>query len=184
MKKNQLLIITNTALVLALLLTIQFMTRSFGQFVTGSLVNLLLLVAVLVVDFKSGLFIGAVSPFLANLLGIGPAFIQIVFFVSLANIIFICVAWTLVRKTIESSKRLINNVLGLFVAACLKTAFLWVILVNFALPFIPGINEKQLMLISLSFSWPQLITSLGGSLLAILIIPALIKAKKSGHRQV
>ncbi|MCL2298910.1 MAG: ECF transporter S component, partial [Firmicutes bacterium] len=59
-----------------------------------------------------------------------------------------------------------------------KTAFLWVGLVLIALPLIPGLKEPQVAMLSAAFSWPQLVTSLLGGALAMLVMPLLNKAAK------
>ena len=61
--------ITETAIMLALLVTLQALTKGFGQLVTGSCVNAILAVSVLVGGLWSGLTIALVSPVLAFLLG-------------------------------------------------------------------------------------------------------------------
>jgi len=181
MKNNKTRFITYTAVLLALLLGVQFLTQSFSQFVTGSLVNLILLVSVFIVGIGSGLIIGLVSPFLAFFVGIGPAFIQITPFMAIANIILVSIA-SLVRKYIAkgNKKDVLITGAGLVTAAIAKTTFFWVGLVLIALPLIPGINEKQLAVISTAFTWPQLVTALIGSTLAMIIVPLLKKALKAG----
>src|SRR5699024_5817053 len=64
--------ITETALLLALLIVLQSVTKSFGQFVTGSCVNAVLALAALLTGLGSGITIAVISPVLAFLLGIAP----------------------------------------------------------------------------------------------------------------
>lgn len=66
--------IARTAVCLALLIAIQFLTKSLGQLVTGSCVNLVLAIAALIGGVWSGVTVAVISPFCAYLLGIGPAF--------------------------------------------------------------------------------------------------------------
>lgn len=175
--KKRVLFITQTAIMLALLIVVQLLTRSLSQFVTGSLVNLILLVSTFVIGLAGGTIVAVISPFLAFALGIGPAFIQIVIFVSIANLIIITVAYLLAKKTIKGktiSDYLVSGS-GLAIASVLKTAFLWIGLVSFALPLIPGLKPQQIKVITASFTWPQLITALIGSVLAMMIMPILIK---------
>ena len=61
--------ITETALLLALLIVLQSVTKSFGQFVTGSCVNAVLALAALLTGLGSGITIAVISPVLAFLLG-------------------------------------------------------------------------------------------------------------------
>ena len=69
--------ITETAVMIALLVALQWATKPLGQFVTGSCVNLVLGVSVLVGGLWCGLTVALVSPFFAFLLGIGPADIRL-----------------------------------------------------------------------------------------------------------
>ena len=62
--------IARTAVCLALLLAVQFFTKSLGQLVTGSCVNLVLAVAALIGGVWSGVTVAVISPFCAYLLGI------------------------------------------------------------------------------------------------------------------
>lgn len=164
---------TLTAMMLALLVVVQFMTGSFGQFVTGSLVNLILLVTTYMVGLSGGLILALVSPFLAHFLGIGPAFIQIVVFVACGNGLLVTITWLLTHNTMTDAKKLSYNVMALSLAAVVKTAFLWVGIVKLALPLIPSLTPQQISVISTSFSWPQLITACSGATLALIVIPIL-----------
>ena len=51
MKNRKIYLIVNTAIMTALLVVMQAVTANFGQFVTGSIVNLILIVTVITVDF-------------------------------------------------------------------------------------------------------------------------------------
>ena len=64
--------LTETAVLLALLVTLQAVTKSFGQLVTGSCVNAILAIAVLFTGLGSGITIALISPVLAFLFGIAP----------------------------------------------------------------------------------------------------------------
>ena len=55
--------IAQTAVCLALLLAVQFVTKSLGQFVTGSCVNLVLAMAALSGGLWSGVAVAVLSPF-------------------------------------------------------------------------------------------------------------------------
>jgi len=178
--KKQVLFISQTSLMLALLIVIQLMTRGMSQFITGPLVNMVLLVTVFTVSLAGGIVVALLSPFLAFLIGIGPAFIQIVLFVSLANTIFVTVAWLLANKFIDSKeiKEKIKTAIALLISAITKTTVLWIGLVQLALPYIPGLKPQQQVVIASSFSWPQLITALVGGALAWIVIPIVVKATK------
>jgi len=179
MKNKKLVYITQTAVMLALLIGVQFATRSFSQFVTGALVNLILLTSVFMTGFSGGLTVAIASPFLAFLAGFGPAFIQIVPFIAAGNAILVSLAWVVrKRMTRFGAKDTCFAAIGLIAASAAKFLFLWVGLVAIALPLIPGIQEKQMEVIGAAFTWPQLVTALIGSALAMIIVPLLKKAIK------
>ena len=70
--RKKILWITETAVMLALLVAVQGITAGLGnQFITGSCVNLVLAVTALMVGLWGGVAVAAVSPFVAFLLGIG-----------------------------------------------------------------------------------------------------------------
>ncbi len=180
MRNNNVRYITQTAVMLALLIVVQLLTRSFGQFITGSLVNLILLVSVFMIGIYGGLTIAILSPILAFMAGIGPAFIQIIPFVAVGNALLVTIAWLIAGKRIRcaSTRDFTASVTGLLAASACKFLFLWIGLVMVALPMIPGIKEKQIVAISAAFSWPQLVTALIGSALTLIIVPQLKKALK------
>ena len=64
--------ITQTALMLSLLIVLQTLTKPLGQIVTGCCVNAVLAVSVLMAGLYSGLSVALLSPFFAFLFGIGP----------------------------------------------------------------------------------------------------------------
>ena len=62
---KKILWITETAIMLALLVTLQALTKPLGQLVTGSCVNAILAVTVLVAGISSGVTVAVISPVLA-----------------------------------------------------------------------------------------------------------------------
>ena len=90
--------IVRTAVCLALLLVLQVATKSLGQFVTGSCVNLVLAMAALSGGLWSGVAVAVLSPFCAYALGIGPAFLQLVPCVALGNAVYAVLFALLVGK--------------------------------------------------------------------------------------
>ena len=78
-----------TAIFLALLIAVQFVTRSMGQYVTGSLVNLILIASGLMCGLWGGLAVAVLSPICAFFIGIGPAFPQVVPAVALGNAVLV-----------------------------------------------------------------------------------------------
>jgi hypothetical protein len=172
-----------TAMMLAFLIGVQFVTRSLGQFVTGALVNLVLLVTVFTVGLGGGLVVAVASNALAFLAGIGPALPQVIPFVAAANAILVGVAYLVRRQIAEKGvKNKLLAAAGLLGAGAAKTLFLWVGLVLIALPLLPGIKEPQMAVLGAAFTWPQLVTSLSGGALAMLVMPLLRRAVKGFER--
>ncbi len=98
--------IARTAVCLALLIAVQFFTKSLGQFVTGSCVNLVLAIASLIGGVWSGVTVAVISPFCAYLLGIGPAFLPMVPCISLGNAVYAVLFGLLVGKCLQKKKLL------------------------------------------------------------------------------
>ena len=99
--KKKILWITRTAVMMALLVTLQWATSGLGQFVTGSCVNAVLVVATLAAGIWSGVTVALLSPFCAFLLGIGPKLIQIVPAIALGNVVLVLLAaWLLGGKAL------------------------------------------------------------------------------------
>ena len=75
---KKILWITETAVMIAVLVALQWITKPMGQFVTGSCVNLVLGISTLVGGLWCGATVAVLSPFFAFVVGIGPAFLPIV----------------------------------------------------------------------------------------------------------
>ena len=95
--KKKTLWLTETAMLIALLIVLQAVTKSWGQIVTGSFVNTVLALSVLTVGLWSGVTVAALSPFFAFMLGIGPQLIAIVPAIAVGNIALVVVLWTLTK---------------------------------------------------------------------------------------
>lgn len=173
--KKKILWITHTAVMLALLVVLQYVTKPAGQFVTGSCVNAVLAVTVLFAGLGSGLTVAVISPVLAFLLGIAPQILTVPA-IMVGNAVFV-----LLLHFIAGKRGLTFGIIGWIAAAVAKFAALyaivaWVIcgvLAN-ALAVKPPMAAKLIPM----FSWPQLVTALIGGGIALLIVPVLRKALK------
>ena len=171
--------ITETALLLALLVTLQALTKGFGQLVTGSCVNAILAVSALVGGLASGLTVALVSPVLAFLLGIAPQILTVPAIMA-GNAVYVVLLYLLADR---EGKRILRQVIAWVAAAAAKFATLYVIVVKVICGVMaPSLMEagtlKAPMLKALpaTFSWPQLITALIGGAVALLIVPVVRKA--------
>ncbi|WP_330927591.1 ECF transporter S component [Enterococcus sp. BWB1-3] len=173
MNKNTLWI-TQTAVLLALLIAVQAVTSGFGStLLTGSLVNLLLIVSVILVDLPSGLTIALMSPFFAFMFGIGPKFWQIILCIAIGNATLV-ILWHLLRKS--SSNQMTAFTISAVIAATAKFLVLYGLVVKLVVPIVLGIPEPNASVVSAAFSFPQLFTALIGGVLALFILPLLAKA--------
>jgi len=171
--------ITETAVLLALLVTLQYLTKPMGQLVTGSCVNAILAIAALFGGLASGVTVALISPVLAFLLGIAPQILTVPA-IMVGNTVYVVLLYVLADP---SGKNAVKQILAWLVSAAAKFAALyaivvWVICGVLSETLLASGVMKQPMLSALpaTFSWPQLITALIGGAVALLISPVLKKA--------
>ena len=171
--------ITETAVMLALLVSLQALTKPAGQLVTGSCVNAVLAVSALVGGLGCGVTVALCSPVLAYLLGIAPQILTVPA-IMVGNCVFVMLLALLADK---SGKNVLKQILAWIAAAAAKFVSLYAIVVL----LICGVLREGLLASGLmkapmlkalpaTFSWPQLITALVGGAVALLITPVLRKA--------
>ena len=146
--------ITRTAVLLALLVILQTVTKAAGQIVTGSCVNCVLAVGAL---------------------GVGPKLLAIVPAIAVGNLVYVLVLSLLLRK--KESAGLPVRLGGLAAASAVKFLTLYLLVVQL-LCRVLTLAEKQVQTFTAMFSWPQLITALIGGALALVVVPLLKKAQK------
>ena len=173
--------ITETAILLALLVTLQALTKPMGQLVTGSCVNAILAVAALMVGLPGGLVVALVSPVLAFLLGIAPQILTVPAIMA-GNAVYVILLRLLADR---AGKNWLRQGIALGVSAVAKFGALYGIVVG----LICGVLSENLLAsgvmkapmlkaLPVTFSWPQLVTALIGGTVALLIFPVLKKALK------
>lgn len=167
---KKILWITRTAVLIALLVILQTVTKPAGQIVTGSCVNAVLAVAALCTGLASGLTVAVLSPVFAFLLGIGPAFFPLTPAIAAGNAVFVVLLYLLGRK----ENRLVSAA-GVGIAALAKFGTLYLIVVQLVCR-VAELKPKQIETFTAMFSFPQLITALIGGLVAFLIAPVIRKA--------
>lgn len=164
--------ITQTAVCTALLIVLQMITAPLGNtLVTGSLVNLVLVISVLIGSFSTGATVAVISPIFAKLIGIGPLW-SIIPCIILGNLSLI-ILWDFFGK----NKR--KYILAWIAAAVVKFVVLYVGVVQFTIPVLLKLPEKQAMIMSTAFSLPQLITAGIGGGVALAIVPVLRASRKN-----
>lgn len=175
---RKILWITETAVMLALLVALQAITKPMGQLVTGSFVNAVLAVTVLVAGLYSGITVAVISPVLAYLLGIAPQILTVPA-IMIGNCVFVTLLYYIAGK---DSKKIIRQIVAWIVAAACKFAALYTIVVWLicgalaeALLASGALKAPMLKALPATFSWPQLVTALIGGAVALMITPVLRK---------
>jgi len=171
--KRKILWITRSSILIALLVVLQVATAPLGQFVTGSIVNLILVVSVMTCGLATGLSVAAMSPVVAKFWGIGLLW-SLVPFIAVGNIIFV-ILWHYIGNR-NMDHKYASCIAALVAAAIAKFLVLYIGIVQIAVPMILRLPEQQTVVISIMFSIPQVITALIGGILAIILLPALKNA--------
>ena len=174
--KKKTLWVTETAAMLALLVALQWATKPLGQLVTGSCVNAVLAVTVLLSGWGSGITVALVSPVLAYLLGIAPN-LATVPAIMVGNGLF-AAAWRLL-----DGKAIWRRITAWLTAAAVKFAALYALVVWVicgvaadALLTRGILKAPMLKVLPASFGLSQLITALIGGVVAMLLVPPIRKA--------
>lgn len=173
--------IAETAIMLALLVTLQALTKGFGQFVTGSCVNAVLAVTVLVAGLSSGIIVALVSPVLAFLLNIAPQILTVPA-IMVGNTVFVLLLYLIAGAKNAS---IIKRTAAWLVAAVAKFVVLYIIVAKIICGVLSAsllaagtLKEPMLQALPVTFGWPQLVTALIGGGIALLITPVIRKALK------
>ena len=171
--------ITETAIMLALLVSLQALTKPMGQIVTGSCVNAVLAIAALVGGLGSGLTIALISPVLAFLLGIAPQILTVPA-IMVGNSVYVLLLCLLADK---SGQKPVRQFVAWITASAAKFAALYLIVVKVicgvmsaSLLASGALKAPMLKALPATFSWPQLFTALIGGAVALMIVPVLRKA--------
>ena len=182
--RKKVLWITETAVMLALLVTLQALTKPMGQLVTGSCVNAVLAIAVLLVGMSSGITIALISPVCAYLFGIAPNFVTVLP-IMIGNVSFVVLLRLIAGKTHNPIWR---QPVALAAASGVKFGVLYLLVVKVIcglasdallgkkLGDIIVLAPPMLKMLPTMFAWPQLFTALIGGAVALLITPVLRKA--------
>lgn len=187
MKKITTKQLTTTALLLAICILSQYF-KNLSVYITGPIVNSVLIIAALGAGLWSGILIAVISPITAFFFTASPimAGIPLMFpTIMIGNIILVLCAYYF-----GSSKRSsLHLPVGLVIGSLLKAAFMGVVVIYVLFPLFgenvapnlpkPEMLPKILAAAKITFSLTQLITSLLGSLLAFLVWIPLKKALKN-----
>ena len=182
--------ITETAAMLALLICLQWVgsfipEQMTKQLITGTCVNAVLAVTVLLVGLSSGITVAVISPVCAFLFNIAPNLITVVP-IMLGNVCFVVLLRLLMNKAIW------RQTLALIAAAVVKFSVLYILVVKIVCGVASGallgkkLGEKVLLappmlkMLPTMFAWPQLVTALVGGGAALLVASALRSSHNVG----
>lgn len=165
MSKNVKLL-TRTAVLLALCIASQFL-KNTSVYITGSVVNAILVIAALGCGFVSGAVISVIAPVTSWLITGSPI-------ITAMPVVMVCIMGgnlILVAAAALARDRKAPWLLpAALTAGCLvKAAFMWGTIVQAVLPLLgpgSGLPEKALLAARTTFSLTQLLTGLIGSALA------------------
>ena len=175
--------ITETAVMLALLVGLQALTKPMSQLVTGSCVNAVLAITVLLVGMGGGITVALISPICAFLLGIAPNFVTVLP-IMVGNVCFV------VLLRLIAGKALWRQGVALVTASGAKFGVLYLLVAKIICGTASGallgkklgnvvvLAPPMLKKLPAMFTWPQLFTALIGGAVALAIAPALKKALK------
>ncbi len=187
--RKKLLWITETAAMLALLICLQWAgsripTPLTKQLVTGTMVNCVLVVTVLVAGRSSGVTVALVSPVFAYMLKVAQVFTSVPIIMA-GNLCYVLLLSLLLGKSLRPVWK---QPVALATAATAKFSVLYLLGVKLAGGLLFGsltgkslagnelMSQKILKQLTNMFSWPQLVTAFFGGLVALLIVPVLRKA--------
>lgn len=171
--------VTETAVLLALLVTLQYLTKPLGQLVTGSCVNAVLAISVLFAGVASGVTIAVISPVLAFLLGIAPQILTVPA-ILVGNTVYVLLLHMLSDGHGRSLSRQIAawslSALGKFAVLYLLVAKLICGVLSDGLIAAGAMKPAMVQALPATFGVAQLVTALIGGGVAMLIVPVLRKA--------
>ncbi len=158
--------IRGKAITISVLLLISIVVPTFvhSQFITGPLVNAILLIAAVLVGPFEAVFIGLVPSTVALSSGLLPvALAPMVPFIMISNAVYVGVFHYIRTKSFSW---------GVIVASIIKFAFLYSIV---TLLMKTLLAEQLVAKLAVMMSWPQLATALAGGVIAYIILKALKK---------
>ena len=181
--------ITETAVMLALLVCLQWVgsfvpDQMTKQLITGTLVNCVLAVTVLMVGLSSGLTVALISPICAFVFGIAPNIVTVLPIMA-GNCCYVALLYFIIGKARKFGWQ---QPVALVSAAVVKFGVLYLLVVKLicgvASDALLGkkigetvvLAPKMLTMLPTMFAWPQLVTALTGGIIALAIVPVLRKA--------
>jgi len=133
----------------------------------------MLIISVMTCGLSTGLTVSVFTPVMPTLLGFGPMW-PIVPFIAAGNMALVT-AWHFIGNR-EMINKYIAYVAAMVAGAFAKFLILYFGVVQIAIPYILGLPAGNVL--SIMFSYPQLITAATGGVCAAILLPTLLKAIK------
>ncbi|HHV96528.1 MAG TPA: ECF transporter S component [Clostridiaceae bacterium] len=168
MSKSKVIIVSRTAILLALTIVFQMMGRFMGpnnNYIVGPLVNATLIVATAATGLWGATAISVIAPFvsaLTNKAAIAPLILSFSPFIALGNFVYVLCFYLISKK---------NKVIGIIVGSIVKFGLLLASISAFIR--VMKVEEKPAAVLTGLFSWPQLFTALVGGSIALFVIRTL-----------
>ncbi len=133
------LVIARIGIMLALTLALQYISGLAGiQLLTGSVVNMMLIIAVMMTGLIGGVLIGLITPYIGFLLGLSGN-VLLTPFIGIANALYIslfAIVLKLFKGEYGDSKSIVGQGVGIIFGAFVKFAFLLYIVFPILLPLV------------------------------------------------
>ena len=171
--------LVQTALLLALCIVSQFL-KNTSVYITGPIVNAILIIALLVVGLWSAVVISVIAPITSYFIT-GAPIIMVTRFtmwpvIMIGNILLVLGIYY-GEKLISGKK---GSYIGMAVGSVIKAAFMWIMTSFVLFPIFGGaLPEQAIAAAKVTFSVTQLITAIIGCVLAVVIMVPLKKYLKS-----
>ena len=183
MKNTPTQVITRTGILLALMIVIQVF-KNISPWITGPLVNAILVLGTLGAGIYSGVALSIIAPITALLIVQQPLMpltgYTLIPIIALGNLIYVVAVWLATRKN--------NNVdaplaIGLIAGSVIKWLVMWGLVAWISTPILlgnaaPEMASKLVPKLSFTYSTLQIGAALIGSVLAFLVWIPLKKALK------
>lgn len=177
--KNKAMVVARIGIMAALTVLVQYLTGLAGiQLLTGSFVNLFLLLSTLLTGIVGGMTIGVITPFIALALGLNPN-VVLVPFIALSNAAYV-VLFAVINKWLRlDAQTEIWKKIGVLCAAVVVGAAVKFLLMFFFSRVLFPLFLAEKMVAKLATAWGvlQLFTALIGGAVAIALYYPLKKAK-------
>lgn len=172
-------VIVQTGILLAICIASQFM-KNLSVYITGPIVNMTIIMAVLVVGLWSGIVLSVVSPLTAFLIAPSPilqGIPAIIPCIMVGNALLSIGIWLFKDKILtEKIKTNVRVIIGMLVGALAKAAFMGVTISLVLLPMFKGNIDKPAKMLNtivntaqVTFSVTQFITAIIGCVLCYVI---------------